>query len=260
VPGQSYYHVLLGQVLLKGPDGYSQGIAEFEEANRLSPDKSYFAYRLGNAYARWGRWREAAPLLRRASDTWPTDRWNAYHHAILSAYVGDMESYRLACRRLLDADKPDGADLGPYNAAIACLLAPDGIGQSDRIRELAIEEQAERLNDRRKANARALAQLRAGQWRSAIDELGTVPTEPNGARNHLTSLAILAMAQQGSGDLPAAKQSLATAKSLRAATWPYPEQGRPFGEFWQNWLLAEILLREAEGLIAPPAQAQQAPP
>jgi hypothetical protein len=65
----------------------------------------------------------------------------------------------------------------------------------------------------------------------------------------LTSLAILAMAQQGSGDLPAAKQTLATAKALRAATWPYPERKRPYGEIWQDWLQAEILLREAEVLI-----------
>jgi tetratricopeptide (TPR) repeat protein len=237
----------LGNVLLKQPDGYSKGIAEIELANRLDPDAPYILRRLGEAYAHWGRWQEAAAPLRRASDLEPTNIWSASKHATLSLYLGDVENYRLACQRMLDADKPWG---------VACLLTPEGIGQLERVRQIVFDKPP---RDQHRRNCRALADLRAGQWRSAIEEID-ISRPSNRSCYDLLGLVILAMAQQGSGDLPAAQHTLARATALRAAIWPDPDQGRDFTDIWTEWLQAEILLREAEVLIAPPGNAKPAPP
>ncbi|HEX5106391.1 MAG TPA: serine/threonine-protein kinase, partial [Pirellulaceae bacterium] len=238
VPSESHYYVLLGGVLLKQPDRYTDGIAELERARNLSPNYAYINSRLGDAYANLGRWREAAAPIRRNSDLTPSEHWGNFKHATLSLYLGDLENYRIACQRLLDAHDA-GKDDDPDNTATVCLLSPGGIGQDERVRQIALDGRLQQGNARKQRNARALAELRAGHWHSAIDEVGTFNRDlldPFGAQLRLISLAILAMAQKGSGDRPAAMQTLANAKALRAATWPNPEQDRYFKESWSGWL------------------------
>jgi tetratricopeptide (TPR) repeat protein len=256
-PGEPNYHACLSAVLRKQPDRYSEGIEELELANRLGPDQCYILNSLGHAYARWGRWQEAAPLYRRASELEPTEKWYTFKSATLSLYLGDVENYRLACRRLLDADKPGDEDRRPYNTAIACLLTPDGIGESERVRQIAFDELTPARDNRYAGNARALAELRAGEWRAAMEELRPPVSKLGSHWRDVFPLVVMAMAQQGSGDLPAAQQTLAKAKALRDASRPVPEQGQPF-VIWQEWLQAEILLREAEGLIAPQTKVEPA--
>src|SRR5262249_33652278 len=68
-PGDAHMHATLGEVFLQGQQGEADGaraLAAYQEAVRLDPGLAEAHYGLGRAFARVGRWQDAAAELRLA--------------------------------------------------------------------------------------------------------------------------------------------------------------------------------------------------
>ena len=68
------------------------------------------------------------------------------------------------------------------------------------------------------------------------------------ASNDATVFALLAMAHHRLGQAEAARAALADARAT-LTKMPDPAKGQPFGNDWHDWLICQILYREAEELL-----------
>ena len=105
---------------------------------------------------------------------------------------------------------------------------------------------------RPKERVLGLKEYRAGRHAKAVMlfEQGIL-TSTSTALN-ATALAVLCMAYHADGKLEAAKATLTRARAIISPNWP----GRANDGDWDDWLLANLYLQDAEKLIASPAQPQ----
>src|SRR5262249_44283791 len=97
--------------------------------------------------------------------------------------------------------------------------------------------------------ADALAAVRAGRYSDAVALLERLRPRAGRSCNDATAFAILAMAHARLGQFEAARGALGNAQATVAQLMPVPAQGRPFDDSWHDWLVCQLLCREAEGLL-----------
>jgi tetratricopeptide (TPR) repeat protein/serine/threonine protein kinase len=219
------------------------------EAPRLKLDDPEAQYRLLSAYSQLGRWKEASAVLDRSLELNPTnyDRW--CEAATLYAALGDVEGYRRTCREMLKRFGAAGLPQAAEHIANACLLMPDAPSAAyfDRVQKLAeLADTATEKNGR--YVARELAAYRAGRHADAVKLMQRWPPKANGLHWDATKFAVLAMAYHGLGQAKEAEAALANAKAIMARM-PDLARFRLFQADWHDWLQAQILCREAEGLL-----------
>jgi serine/threonine protein kinase len=217
----------------------------------------------GAAYAERGAWDKAAADYADAfAKEAPSDPMLWFEHACLLARVGDAAGYRKLCRRMRARFfGVDGEGRDVIYLAHACVLAADALDDPAAVIELAelrwARTQPPSGHHPWSAHIMGLACYRAGQYQKAIDWLNK---ELAPAPNH--DWLVLAMAHQRLGHASEARR-----RFDQAARWideaarkrPKDRAGVPqIGWHWRDWLMAELLRREAEALLTRPAAGPQA--
>jgi WD40 repeat protein/tetratricopeptide (TPR) repeat protein len=227
---------------------WEQAYANFELALALK-DNAYVRHERGMAYATQGRWEQAAADFTHALELQRDDHWLCYCALVLQAQLGKKEEYRRLCRDVL---KHFGDTKDPYIAertAKACLLLPDVMENPQKVSELADLAVASPPNHPALAwfcVAKGLAEYRAGRHTEAADWMNkTLARKPTMQASAMARF-VLAMTQQQLGQLNESKVTLAQAQQITRKL-PTLDQS---GEGWLDWLINDLLRREAEALIA----------
>jgi hypothetical protein len=163
---------------------------------------------------------------------------------------GDLEGYRKVCleieSRFRDTKHPNVAE----RMAKACLILPDSGVDPELIAawsELATTSGKDLQDLPWFQFARALSDYRRGHYDEASNLARTVLNQPGRQEDReLEAMSVLAMAQQRNGDRQSARMTLARARELESRV---PKlEGATRGN-WHDWIIAQVLLREAGALI-----------
>jgi WD40 repeat protein/tetratricopeptide (TPR) repeat protein len=207
---------------------WPRAINSYTQALNLVPDQVGLLFQRADVHLRHDRWAEAADDFGMA----------AYYFALTALAAGRSESYRQACRQLVD--------LGPQSAVDQeelielCLLAPDAIG-TEQLRELAEKEVSDAkrsvsMQDRRNF---AAALYRQGRYAEALTELSALAEiEHRNASHRALLFLFLSMTQSQLGN---AQQS---------RDWLQKASGPPAANSWQARAVLSVLQREALELLA----------
>jgi Flp pilus assembly protein TadD len=138
--------------------------------------------------------------------------------------------------------------------AKVCTLAPGAVadfGVVERLAQVAVTGTEQHSYYHYFVLAKGLTEDRAGRHAEAVQWLERfAPKADRGYDFDAIAFAALAMAQHRLGRTDEAKESLAKAQAIVARNIPDRSEGRPFrAGNWHDWLHAEILVREAEGLV-----------
>ncbi len=221
----------------------------YSKAVDLRPDEADPLVARGDWYARRGQWEKAAADFAKAVELAPEDHWNWYRLAPVRLQIGDVEGYRRHCRQMLQrfgqTDDPKIA----RRTAQACQLAPDALEDPHlpaALAEFAIKEAA---TSSWSPVVRGEAHYRVEEFEQAAERLRQAASIEKGGdyRNVMTHL-FLSMAHRRLGQTEEARQSLAQARQVMEAELPKTEGG-DLGGGWHDWLMCQIIRREAEELI-----------
>jgi hypothetical protein len=199
--------------------------------------------------SRAGKFAEAAQATREIIETRGAGlgrseslEWMNLAATLLAA--GDRDGYRAACaegvRRFQGTTDPAHAE----RMANICLLTPDpGV---DAATIAALVATAQTVSRPWQQLLNCLAEYRAGHWDAAADwaaQIHADATSP-GDSAHATAAAILALAEHQRKHPVEAGAALDAARTAIAANWPAGP-----GTSWHNWLIADLLAKEAEALL-----------
>ncbi len=233
---------------------WDEAIACFQKAITLEP-KGYDAHdHLANANARLGRWDQAVGLMHKAAELKPDDPWFLYCVAPLHLQVGDRAGYRRICRAMLERFGDTKAPGVAAEIAKTCLLTPEPVADLDGVLKLADRAVTGTEKDpsyRYFLFCKGLAEYRAGRPAEAVQWLERVAPEASGGELDASAFAVLALAQHQRSRGAEALRALDGAEVIVAANLPDPAAGRPFDDYWREWLRCQVLLREAEELLKP---------
>ena len=178
--------------------------------------------------------------------------------AVLVLEIGDRETYRAHCQKMVARFRATNLP-GPLGeTAEACLLVAEPGPDSEVAGQLA--DQAFSLGKNSfwvyyVQFVKGLAEYRAGHYASAVDWVDKCigqPTMVSGPRPDGPAYLVQAMAQHKLKRSDEARAALAKAADIVNAKL-LKVQDTALDENWIDWLIAEILLREAQALIDPPA-------
>jgi tetratricopeptide (TPR) repeat protein len=196
-----------------------------------------------------GNFREALPDYEKACLRDPSSHWDWYHIACIHLYLGDEGAYRQAALGMLERfGGTTNAPVGERTAKV-CLLTPTPVGDMGQLQRLIDTALASREDASMRpwfAMAKALAQLRSGQYASALEYLDQCRTITSNA-GQIAAALIRAMALHGQGEREKAKEEF-----VRAAARidnELPKAGQAPLASPENWMISHILRREAEQVI-----------
>jgi len=252
-------------------DAYAAGsrvddaLALYEETLKrmtatLGPDHSntIAALRgLAEKYARHGRPDKAANAYARLLQNRPDDHGAALRAAFHCLAANDQAGYEAVCRGMLDrfADIDDAWAVNRTSLACLTSSAPVGdIEQLVRLADLAVAAYhdgtglASRVIGYR---TRGLAAYRAGDFQSALDwcrrSRDLESTRTDSSSYLATALVIEAMALSRQGK--PAEALAAYNESVEMIQRHFPNAPVDLGAYWFNWLMHEVLRREAAQLL-----------
>ena len=235
---------LLGDLLIQTPEGHPLRVCLFRVRSSF--------------FARCRRWKDAIADLSNVIELAPLDDNAAFQLAVLVLEIGDRETYRAHCQKMVARFRATNLP-GPLGeTAEACLLVAEPGPDSEVAGQLA--DQAFSLGKNSfwvyyVQFVKGLAEYRAGHFASAVDWVDKCigqPTMVSGPRPDGPAYLVQAMAQHKLKRSDEARAALAKAADIVNAKL-LKVQDTALDENWIDWLIAEILLREAQALIDPPA-------
>jgi serine/threonine protein kinase/tetratricopeptide (TPR) repeat protein len=211
----------------------------------------------GALYARESRWEKAAADYAAALKANPEDHFLWYQCAPLWLQLGNQEAYRRHCQEMLRQFGETQDPVIAHQVAKVCLLSPEAAGDRSLVSglaERAVTGTETHVIYRNFLETRNLAHLRAGEFDRASRFLPEFrqfrPLSPVKAHVHL----VLAMAHHRLGHADEATKALAQARAIMDDD-EFPRLERHnLNDDWHDWLMAQLLRREAEALIAPPGR------
>jgi tetratricopeptide (TPR) repeat protein len=211
------------------------------------PTGSILYNALAEVYARFGNWQGAIRNFTRSVTADPTNHF-AYHYlGPLLLQIGDTTAYRKNCERALnqfgDTTDPRIAE----RIAKDCLLLPPPAATLAKVAKMADTAVAVGPSDAAwpyDAFVKGLAEYRLGHFAAASDWLHKVPASEEVPARTAQMFATLAMTQYQLGQTNAARATLAEGTKLAETKLKQP--GRID---WNDGLIAQFLLREAQALI-----------
>jgi serine/threonine protein kinase/tetratricopeptide (TPR) repeat protein len=222
-----------------------------------------------NAWARLGHWKEAEADLARAIELRPGAQDYYCQLAPLHLQTGEVERYRtLRQTALRKFGDPEGPAPGEPIAKLCLLAALDGsaLDSAEKLAEDAAGPGYAYQTLARRQWAAGLADYRVGRYESALNWMDkSIATGANQdmpawtherERNRAAGARVVqAMAYQQLHRPDEAKGSLAKADEIIRTRCPQEDAG-DVGREWQDWLVVQILRREAvqlmeEGQAAP---------
>jgi eukaryotic-like serine/threonine-protein kinase len=213
-------------------------------------------------YARCRRWPEAVADLSKLVELDPTDDDDQFKLTVLSLELGDMANYHTNCQQMVarfgTAEFP-----GPLGkTAEACLLSggqADGYPAAGQLADhaLALGKNSYWVHDLK--FIKGLAKYRAGQFQEAIDWVNQSigqPTMVTGPRPDAPAYLVLAMAQHQLKRPEKARAALSKGLDIVNANLLQREKAT-LDENWVDWLIAHILLAEAQAMIEGPPRVKE---
>ncbi len=240
---------LLGEMLKSNPEGL--------------PLRAFVLRVRGAFFARCRRWSEAIADLSKVVEWDASDDDSAFQLTGLLLEIGDRENYRAHCERMVASFRAANTP-GPLGkTAEACLLVA-GVGtNSEAAGQLA--QQAFTLGKNSYwvyylQFVKGLAEYRAGHLASAVDWMDKCigqPTMVSGPRPDSPAYLVKAMAQHQLKHTEEARAALAKGTDIVNRKF-LNLKNSALDENWVDWLIAHILLREAQALIElPPATPKE---
>ncbi|MCX6924054.1 MAG: hypothetical protein NT154_12720, partial [Verrucomicrobia bacterium] len=220
------------------------------EAETLSAEVQ--ATRPVNVYGRQGRWREALAAAATLVELEPGEHLNYHYLAPLQAQVGDLAGYRKTCQRAVahfrEIKDPNTAD----RLAKDSFLLPEAGGDllvAGAWAATAVSQGKDSGDLPWFHLIMSLGEYRQGHFAGAVDWAQKALSHAGDDLNRdVEACTVLAMAQHRSKQEEEAGASLAKGVELAEQRLPKLESG-DLGDGWLDWLIAHILLREAQGLI-----------
>jgi serine/threonine protein kinase/WD40 repeat protein/tetratricopeptide (TPR) repeat protein len=250
---------------------FQQELRRLNQELEAGPASAAIHHRRGVLFARRGRWREGADDYLQAVELDPANRleWGVAASALLMA--GDEEGYRRHCRAMLKQfEGVSEAPMSPtpFVRPVSCCPTPWSF-PNFRSKPCATQRRIPGCRSRYRSwfmACNALISYREGKPADALDWTGKMPSmawQPGAL-----GLVVRAMSEEKLGRHEQAVKSLAEAealipvelRTLGAADYAGPLPV-PAASVNHDWLVAEILRREAEALInslaikSPPADS-----
>jgi tetratricopeptide (TPR) repeat protein/tRNA A-37 threonylcarbamoyl transferase component Bud32 len=213
-----------------------------------------------------GDWKTAARDLVAASQRSSADSVAWMNAAVALILADDMDGYRSHCREMIDRFSMSETWNDHDRVTKTCLLLPDGVDRS----RLPVDRLQTVLNDgTAPANLKpwvyadlGLAAYRSGDFSRAIEWAEKIQDLSTPVVIRVLGHLIAALVRQKQGDAAAAHQALTEAARLIDAQLPKLSSGeidyrallRRDPTYWHNWIIPELLRREAAASIAGPPQ------
>jgi serine/threonine protein kinase/tetratricopeptide (TPR) repeat protein len=216
-------------------------------------------------FARTRRWPEAIADLTKAIELDETDDEAPLMSAVLLLETGDITNYRVRCQKMMASFRDSGEPNTLAQTAEACLLGAGEESCSEAARQLA--EQAFKLGKDSYLKhyyefVKGLAEYRAGRFASAIEWVGKSAGQQNltaGRKTDAEAYLIQAMAQHQLKRAEESRAALAKGEEMVNSKLLKLENAT-LDEYWFDWLVAHILLREAQALIEGAPQGKESNP
>jgi len=221
----------------------------------------------GLVHARRGEWRQAITNYAKVVKVAPEDPAGYFYLAPLFCQVGDVDEYHGFCSRMLQqfADTTDpqtAADTAGY-----CLMLPPPESDWPAINRLADTAVAADAPGPRGESTfvKAWAEYRQGHFGEAMrwlkKNVDWIDRDKRTVNNEsVVAFAMLqAMTQYKLGQVQEARPTLANGLWLAKDRLPVAGQSS-LGDDWNQWILAQILMREAAVLMPEVAAAKTAAP
>jgi serine/threonine protein kinase len=189
------------------------------------------------------RWRETAP--------------GVYHSlAPLLVQTRDLTGYAKLRERILKEFADTSDPVIAERMGKDCLMLPPEAAQLEALAKMAdtaINAGASHKTWPYFEFVKGLSEFRHARYAEAVDWLQKVVTQKQDPKRTVEAYMTLAMAQHELGHKEDAGKSLAEGLALSKASLPQPARGSP-DEAWNDWIIAQVLTREATNLI--PATAE----
>jgi tetratricopeptide (TPR) repeat protein len=203
----------------------------------------------GDRLARAESWDKAAAEFARGLAVYPDEHWNWYRSGPLWVQLGDLEAYRRHCRSVLDLFASTTNGYVAERTAKLCFLVPDLLPDDPRPATLADTAVSAAPDFCWFLLAKAMAEYRAGEFQDALTGFERAKQAQS---NNAYSLAIinlfLAMSHHRLGHADAARDRLAEGVQIIDKQLPKTGSG-DVGEGWHDWLMCQLVRREAETLV-----------
>lgn len=232
------------------------------------PDAASLHSALADGFARSGRWKKALAEVFKAVEHDPSEHMHWVSLLVLLAGTGQFDEYHLYRRQVLERfENLKEVSLGE-RIAKAALLLPGPATELLRAERLANAALIAPTNDSfapYKEFAQGLADYRLGHFVEAIRWMQKSIDDPfygAGQMRYVQSYMVLAMAQHRLNQHEAARSSLGKGLAFKDAILPKLESEYLGPDwYWRDWIIAEILTREAAALIkGEPDAAKEARP
>ena len=199
-------------------------------------------------YARGGEWAGAIRNFNRSVTADPTNHLGCHYLAPLLVQTGDLGAYRTLCERALSQFGETADPVVAGRIARDCLILPPPAASLPRLAKLADTAVSAGPTDNSWPYCefvKGLAEYRQGHFAGALEWLRKVAAQEGEPARTAQADATLAMAECQLGQTNAARAALA--QGIKIAETELAKPGRID---WNEGLIAQFLLREAQGLIA----------
>jgi serine/threonine protein kinase/tetratricopeptide (TPR) repeat protein len=212
----------------------------------------------GDFRARQGRWSEAAADLAKAAELNPADHWAWYQLAPLLVESGDLDGYRKHRQAMLARFGATNDLAIAERTAKASLLLPVAgadLTAAAKLVEKVISASQDHPWLAYFQFAEGLAEYRRGRFNEAVEWTKKALARPGVFLRDVQAQMVLAMAYQQVHQADQARAELSKGEAIAITKLSKAGSG-DFGENYHDWLIAQILMREAASLIeGQPAKA-----
>jgi serine/threonine protein kinase len=237
---------------------------QFDEAERLisdiPPHSSMvpFFNVFGVVHARHGQWQGALNNYARAVEFMPSDHLAHHYLAPLLLQMGDTEGYHRHRERMLHQFARTSDPVIAERIAKDCLVLPPSAPQLTEISKMA--ETAIAAGPTHAAwgyfeFVKGLTEYRQGHWANAADWLQKVVSQDGDRYRTVQAYMVLAMAQHQLQQADEARTTLAKGLELADAKLQKLDT-QALDEQWNDWIIAHLLMREAQALIKPGGESK----
>ncbi|MGP8239656.1 MAG: protein kinase domain-containing protein [Limisphaerales bacterium] len=219
-------------------------------SNHVSSASAIFTV-LGRVHGYRGQWQAALTNYSKVVDLLPEDHFAYFVLAPLFLQVGDVDGYRNHRSRILRKFAGTSDPQIGERMTKACLLLPPSATELEGIRKWADVAVAAGPSHQAWAYfqfAKGFAEYRSGHFEEAARWLKQATEHEQGPDLTVEDGAVLALAQYQLKQTAEARATLAKATRIAESNLPKPD-GHEFGDFWHDWIIEQVLMREAQTLI-----------
>ena len=206
---------------------------------------------LAEVYGRQGNWAGSIRTFNRSVAADPTNHY-AYHYlAPLLVQTGELGAYRTVCECALSQFEGTTDPTVAERLAKDCLMLPPPAGSLERLAKLADKAVAAGPTNSSWPYymfVKGLAEYRLGHSAGALEWLRKVAAQEGVPARTAQAQATMAMAEYQLGQTNAARTALA-----QGITIAETELAKPGRLDWNDTIIAQTLLHEAQGLIVGPS-------